>query len=60
MQHSYGSIFADNDFYGINLDLKICDKFLTWGKYRKNKKCLEGIIPKNFIKSKNIVNKKNL
>ena len=30
-QHGYGGIFADNDFYGLNYDLNICDKFFTWG-----------------------------
>jgi putative transferase (TIGR04331 family) len=60
MQHGYGSIFADNNFYGINLDLEICDKFLAWGKYKKNKKFLEGIIPTHYSKSKNTVKENSL
>lgn len=35
-QHGYGSMYADNDCYGVNIDKKISDKFFTWGKNTKN------------------------
>ena len=49
-QHGYGLMFADNDFYGINIDKKISDKFFTWGNNKKN-----GSHP--FFYAKKIVNK---
>ena len=36
LQHGYNNIFADGDFYAGNLDKKISDKFLTWGRNFKN------------------------